>query len=149
MSVFFDRAEKLASYLSRVAGLESFKFVVKRAQNIDSELERIINLGNGVCVIAIIGGDGEPETSSPRITWTFELRFACLPTLRRKKPPIDDIVQLALSATQQWDGDTPNPNKAYTRFEVGRVNFSDDLSQAVAQFRTVTQFPKTAIILNP
>jgi len=148
-SVFLNKADLLAERLNRVAGLESYRFVVSRPKKIDVELEKLLAKFSGGGVIVWKGGTNEQEDSTARIASQYRLVLAENPTLRRSQGVEQDgIVQLVIAAAHGWEPDT-GPNAHRTRFKLQSVTPDEVEARVELIFTSITQLPNTEIFLNP
>jgi hypothetical protein len=149
MSVFLDKADLIAARLNSVAGLESYVFIVARPKKLAVELEKLLNKATGGGVVIWKGGPNEKEESTARITSRYSVVLAENPLLRsREAPAQDEIAQLVISALHAFPIDD-GPNAFRTRIKLVTITPSEEVAGMELIFESITQLPKTTIILLP
>jgi len=151
MSHFFNRADVLRDYLTRVVGLETVTWMTDRKHDMQSEFIKATKKKLGLGVISWTSGTTTDREMKPlRIGSRFSIDLFFKPSLRKGLPDGADLTELAAQAIHHWYP-VDTPTKHLVRFEVtGLDSVADDIVQVFRiSCESVVQFPPLTIQLHP
>jgi len=139
MSKWIDRAEQIRARLATVAELQGVDCIIDRQGDILSQVRQAIAKSKGAAITILwVGGQPDPDTASPIVSsGEYLIRIYSKSILRTGECPVDDLVEAAVAALQNYN---PGTRHCHEEFRIaGRVELAADKHYLIYEFTLETR----------